>query len=161
MSKVALCVLLAAVSASPIAAQDTAVRAELEKLYARNNEAYMRNDLQGVMALRAPDFHSVGPDGTHRDRAGMELYMQGIMNGVRKWNELKITIDSLTLRGDTAFAQTSQYVDRMGLRPDNQVHHVQTWVQQREIWVRTSGKWLMWRVDQVRNQRRLIDGQPG
>ncbi len=29
--------------------------------------------------------------------------------------------------GDTAVAVIWQFLDRMALRPDNQVHHVQTW----------------------------------
>ena len=68
-------------------------------------------------------------------------------------------IDSLTLRGDTASAIVSQYLDRRALRPDNQYHRVQTWVTQRETWLRTSSGWRMWRVDQLRNQRRLVDGR--
>jgi hypothetical protein len=63
--------------------------------------------------------------------------------------------------GDTAAAVVWQFLDRMGLRPDNQVHHVQTWVTQRETWLWQGGRWLMWRVDQLRNQRRLVDGKPG
>jgi hypothetical protein len=55
----------------------------------------------------------------------------------------------------------SQHLDRMALRPDNAVHHVLTWVTQRETWIRNRGEWLMWRVDQLRNQRRVIDGRPG
>jgi hypothetical protein len=87
--------------------------------------------------------------------------MQGIMNGIRKWNSMTFTIDSLKVVGDTALAIVNQHLDRMALRPDNQVHHVETWVTQRETWVRHGGAWLMWRVDQLRNQRRLVDGKPG
>ena len=141
---------------------DTAeVRRELERLYAANTAAFMRKDLPAVLALRAPDFHTVTPDSVVRDRAAMATYMEGIMNGVRKWNQITFTVDSLRLVGDTAYAIVSQYLDRMALRPDNEVHQVQTWVTQREIWIRSGRQWLMWRVDQLRNQRRLVDGRPG
>ena len=136
------------------------VRAELERRYAENIAAFERKDVPAIMALRAPDFHSITPDGQTRDRAAMEAYITGLLNGIRKWNETTMTIDSLGVVGDTAFAIVRQYADRMALRPDNQVHHVQTWVTQRETWVRTSGVWLMWRVDQLRDQKRLVDGQP-
>jgi hypothetical protein len=63
--------------------------------------------------------------------------------------------------GDTAYASVSQYADREALRPDQQYHHVQTWVRQREIWIRSGRTWLMWRVDEVRDQRRVVDGRPG
>ena len=149
-------------AAPPGAGSDTAaIRKELEAWYRQNTSAYQRYDLDAIMALRAPDFHAIGPDGTTRDRAAMELYIRGILNGVKQWNRLTFTLDSLRVSGDTAFAIVSQYVDRMALRPDNAVHHVETWVTQREAWIRSNGKWLMWRVDQIRNQRRLVNGQPG
>jgi hypothetical protein len=84
-----------------------------------------------------------------------------LLNGNKKWNRQTVTIDSLRVSGDTAFAIGSQHLDRMALRPDNAVHHVETWVTQRETWIRHGGKWLLWRVDQLRDQRRLVDGQPG
>jgi hypothetical protein len=138
-----------------------AVRRELDHQYAANTAAFLRSDLAGVMALRHADFHTLTPDGQRRDRGGMAQYIEGIMNGVKKWNQIVFTIDSLYVSGDTAVAIVSQYLDRMALRPDNQVHHVQTWVTQRETWIRSGGKWLMWRVDELRNQRRLVDGRPG
>jgi hypothetical protein len=137
------------------------IRSELERLYDQNTAAFLRFDLAGVMALRAPDFHAITPDGVVHDRAAMETRTQGFMNGIRKWNAITFTIDSLRVVGDTAFAVVAQHLDRMALRPDNQVHHVLTWVTQRETWVRYGSRWLMWRVDQLRNQRRLIDGRPG
>lgn len=137
------------------------IRAELERLYKQNTAAFLRWDFAAVMALRAPDFHAILPDGTVRDRAAMENYIQGVMNGIKKWNSITLTIDSLRVVGDTAFAIVTQHLDRMALRPDNQVHHVETWVTQREAWVRYGSDWLMWRVDQLRNQRRVIDGREG
>jgi ketosteroid isomerase-like protein len=150
------------VSAHAVPQPDTAkARKELEALYRRNADAFLKHDVAGVMALRAPDFHTVGADGTHRDRAGMEEYTVGLLNGIKKWNSIEFTIDSLRLIADTAFAIVSQHLDRMALRPDNAVHHVETWVTQRETWIRARDTWLLWRVDQLRNQRRLVDGKPG
>jgi ketosteroid isomerase-like protein len=144
------------------AAGDTAkVRKELEAAYRRNAEAFLEYDVPAVMALRAPDFHTIAADGSVRNRADMETYTVGILNGIKKWNHIEFTIDSLRVSGDTAFAIVAQHLDRMALRPDNAVHHVETWVTQREIWIRTRDTWLLWRVDQLRDQRRLIDGQPG
>jgi ketosteroid isomerase-like protein len=140
---------------------DASVRAELERRYAENAAAFMRWDLQAIMALRAPDFHAVTPEGVTKDRAAMELYTQGLLNGIKKWNMVTLTIDSLRVVGDTAYVIMSQHLDRMALRPDQQVHHVETWATQREAWIRVRSQWLLWRVDQVRNQRRLVDGRPG
>jgi ketosteroid isomerase-like protein len=149
---------------SPAAAQTgkdlPRLRSQLETWYAENTAAYMRKDLPAIMALRASDFHSITPDGRVNDYAGMKNYIEGLLNGIQKWNDLRFALDSVQVsaNGDTAQAIVKQYVDRIALRPDNQYHHVQTWVTQRETWVKRNGKWLMWRVDQLRDQRRLIDG---
>jgi ketosteroid isomerase-like protein len=135
------------------------VRAELERWYAENTAAYERWDVPAIMALRAPDFHAITPDGRTSDRAAMETYIVGLLNGIRRWNKLTFEIDSLTVAGDTALAVVHQHIDRMALRPDNKVHHVQTWVTQRETWIRSNGRWLMWRVDRLRDQKRVVDGR--
>jgi len=76
--------LLIAGTPSFVPAQSNEVRVALEKAYKQNADAYMRSDIAAVMALRAPDFHTLTPDRVTRDRREMELYMTGIMNGVRK-----------------------------------------------------------------------------
>src|SRR6185369_7436803 len=121
------------------------VRTELERLYELNEKAFTRRDVDAVMALRAPDFHTVNAEGIRRDRDAMRQYTQGVINGVDRWIELTFHIDSLTVANDTAIAIVSQYLDRMGLRPDGKVHHVQTWVTQRETWITTPDGWKMWR----------------
>ena len=135
------------------------VRGELEKAYAESADGFKRFDVAAVMALRTGLSHR-DAGRHHADRAAMELYITGIMNGIHQWNALTLTIDSLELRGDTAFVTLTQHLDRMALRPDTLAHHVETWATQREIWVKHGSRWLMWRVDQVRNQRRLVDRKP-
>ena len=159
-------VLLLVMASQVSAAQATsvaAVRAELERAYAANAEAFKRWDLAGIMALRDTGFHTFAPDGGRQSRADMEHRTIGLLNGIKKWNSMTLTIDSLTVnaRGDTAVVIMTQHLDRMALRPDEKVHHVETWATQRETWVRHGKRWLLWRVDQVHNQRRLVDGVPG
>ena len=79
---------------------NAAVRAELERRYAENAAAFMKSDLKAIMALRAPDFHTVSPDGVTQDRAAMARYTEGLLNGIKKWNKLTQTIDSLQVVGD-------------------------------------------------------------
>src|ERR1041385_6690768 len=159
--------LFASVIVSRAAGQESAevarVRAELDRLYGLNAQAFIRRDVPALMELRADGFHPIAADGAARDRAAMQEYMQCLINGIRKWNQITFVIDSLTVVGDTAIAVVWQFLDRMGLRPDNQVHHIQTWVTQRETWLRQDNQWLLWRVDQLRNQRRATTtiGCPG
>ena len=77
----------------------TLIRKELEAWYQENSSAYQRWDFDAIMALPTPDFHAIMPDGTTRDRAGMELYIRGFLNGVKQWNRLTFTLDSLRVSG--------------------------------------------------------------
>ena|SRR5436190_1095873 len=128
--------------------------------YRRNREAFLAKDVKAVMALRTDDFHTIGPDGTLRDRAAMENYTIGLLNGIERWIEIDFEIESLTLDSLEADVIMRQHLVRMGLRPDNQVHHIETWATQRERWRRTKDGWNLAKVDQVHDQKRLVDGKP-
>lgn len=138
-----------------------AVRSALERQYIRNRNAFLAENLDSVMVLRSEDFSTVGPDGQVRDRAQMARYTEGLFNGITRWIEIDVEIEGLVLDGELARAQTRQHLERMALRPDQQVHHVETWVVQRETWLCTAGEWKLHYVDQIRDQRRLVDSLPG
>lgn len=148
--------------AQSVTTPDTAVvRRELQQWYDENRRAFLAKDLAAIMALRTEDFHAVTPDGVVHDRAAMEQRTLGLLNGIDRWISQDFELDSLKVTGDLAQAVVRQHIDRMALRNDGQVHHVETWVTQRETWRRTSEGWKLYRVDGLRDQRRLIDGPPG
>ena len=138
-----------------------AVRAALEHQYARNRNAFLAENLDSVMVLRSDSFSTVGPDGQVRTREEMARYTVGLFNGITRWIAIDVAIDGLTLEGRLARAQTRQHLERIALRPDQRVHHVETWVAQRESWLCNEGEWRLHHVDQVRDQRRLVDSVPG
>ena len=145
----------------PAAPVDTAtVEHALEQWYDENRRAFLAEDVDAIMALRTEDFHTVGPDGVTRDHAEMEQYTTGLLNGIERWISMTFDIDSLDVSGDLASAIVRQHLVRMALRPDGLVHRVETWATQRETWRRTEDGWKLYRVDGVRDQRRLVDGQP-
>ena len=143
-------------------AMDTAlVRRQLDKRYDQNRRAFFAKDLDAIMALRTEDFHTVTPDGLTHDRAEMRLMTQALLKGIDRWISTTFDIDSLVVEGDLAHAIVRQHADRFALRGDGQVHHVETWVTQRETWRKTPDGWKLYRVDGLRDQRRLVDGKPG
>jgi ketosteroid isomerase-like protein len=153
-------------AASPLAQRTStaelfAVRQELQQRYDANRLALLAKDFDAIMALRTPDFHAVTPDGAVHDRAEMELVTHVLLDGIDRWISLSFDIDSLKVSSDLARAVVRQHADRMSRRSDGLVHHIETWVTQREIWRRTSDGWRLYRVDSIHDQRRLIDGQPG
>jgi hypothetical protein len=139
----------------------TSVRRELEAWYERNKRGFLEKNVPAIMALRADDFHTVGPDNVPKNRADMEQYTVGILNGINRWISMSFDLDSIRVSGDTASAVVHQHLVRMALRPDGLVHHVETWATQRETWRKTRDGWKLYRVDNVRDQRRLVDGKPG
>lgn len=146
---------------SPAVPSLAEARQGIEEGYRRNREAFLAKDVKAVMALRTDDFYTIGPDGKVKDRAAMEEYTVGLLNGIDRWIQIDFEIDGLALDGLEADAITRQHLIRMALRPDNKVHHVETWVTQRERWRVTPDGWKLAKVDQVRDQKRLVDGQPG
>jgi ketosteroid isomerase-like protein len=132
---------------------------QLERQYELNRQAFLKEDLDAIMALRTDDFRTVDANNQTRDRAGMRQYTEGLLNGIERWNDLTFEIDSLEIVDDEARAIVRQHLDRMALRPDGKVHHVETWATQREIWLRTPAGWKLRRVDSVRDRRRLVDGK--
>jgi ketosteroid isomerase-like protein len=163
----AWCALIAACHAAPPAAGQTspsdtaAVRRELEQWYDQNKQAFLARDLAALMALRTDDFHSVTPDSVVHDRAEMEERTRALLDGIEQWIAQSFELDSIEVTGDLASAVVHQHVDRMARRNDGLVHHVETWVTQRETWRRTPEGWKLYRVDNIRDQRRVVDGKAG
>ena len=146
--------------AQPARTDTAAVRKQLEKRYDENRRAFFDKDLAAIMALRTEDFHTVTPDDVVHDRAEMRQMTQALLNGIDRWISTTFDIDSLVLEGDLARALVRQHVVRIALREDGQLHHVETWVTQRETWRQTPEGWKLYRVDGLRDQRRLVDGKP-
>ena len=141
------------------AADTSVVRRELREWYDRNERAFLEKDLAALMALRTGDFNSVTPDGVVHDRAEFEQTARAFLNGVDRWISQSNDLDSLHVSGDLASAVVRQHIVRMALRSDGKVHHVESWVTQRETWRRTPGGWKLYRVDNLRDLRRLVDGR--
>ena len=94
----------------------------------------------------------------------METYTVGFLNGIDRWIEIEFVIDSLSLNllpdPSEADAIMRQHLIRMALRPDQKVHRVETWATQRERWRWSPDGWKLAMVDNVHDQKRLVDGQP-
>jgi ketosteroid isomerase-like protein len=146
-----------AVRTTPTVAE---ARRGIEAGYRRNREAFLAKDIQAIMALRTDDFYAITPDGRRSDRAEMETRTVGLLNGIERWIDIHIDIDSLLVYGREADAITRQHLVRMALRPDGKVHHVETWVTQRERWRLTPEGWKLAKVDSLRDQKRRVDGKP-
>jgi hypothetical protein len=151
---------LAAASPAPAAVNDPALRPALEAAYEADRRALLARDADAVIALRTPDFSAITPDGTVHDSAEMAGATRNMLANVRKWELLSFEIGPVTRSGDEVSADIGQHSIRLQLRSDGQVHRIENWVTQRETWVVTPAGLRIRRVDNLRDQKVLIDGQP-
>jgi hypothetical protein len=152
----------AAPGAAPAPDRLARVRRELEARYDENARAFIAQDTAAVYALRAADFHTETPDGRTHTFADMRAYTERLFAMIERFDTLTFRIDSLSLRGDTAVAvvfQRSSRLQHLPGTPAGELHRVSAAVIQREQWVRGPTGWLLWRVDQVRDQGLWIDGE--
>jgi len=135
------------------------VRATLEQRYEENRAAFMARDSSAVMRLRHPGFHTRDASGLWSERPEFAARTGLLLRAVVRFDSMSFRMDSLEVRGDTAVAVVRQHALRRQRLRDGAVHNVETGSVQREWWLRTNSGWLMWRVDQVRQDPVKVDGR--
>lgn len=142
-------------------AQDAAdVRKELEAQYKKLAEAHDRRDLKAIVALKTSDFHAFFPDGRIGDSKLMEEYSRNFLERNQPPFNQRFTIQKLTVSQNKLIAvaevlqELVRYRDLEGKR-----RKVETSVVQREIWAKTPEGWKLKSVDNVRDQKTLVDGK--
>jgi dipeptidyl aminopeptidase/acylaminoacyl peptidase len=135
------------------------VRRELETQYKRLAEAHDRKDLKAIIALKTSDFHAVFTDGRVGDSKLMEQYSKEFLERNQPPFNLRFTIQKLSVSYNKLiavaeiFQEAARYQDLAGKR-----RKVETSVIQREIWAKTPVGWKLKSVDNVRDQKKLVDG---
>jgi ketosteroid isomerase-like protein len=139
-------------------AESRSLRQAIEAAYERNRQALLSKDPAAVLALRTPDFHVVTPDGATHDAEEMAAFTHNLLSNVERWDALSFEIDSLQERENEAIADVRQHSIRMMRKAEGRIERVENWVKQRETWVLSPEGWKIRRVDNIRDQRVLIDG---
>lgn len=142
------------------AQDDAAVRAELDAQYRKLAEAHDRKDLKAIVALKTADFHTIGPDGRVADARMMEEYSRQFLENNEPPFDIRVKIQSLAVSGNKLIAvaevlqEATRYRDLAGKR-----RKVDTSVLQRETWAKGADGWKLKCVDNVRDQKRFVDGK--
>ncbi len=148
---------------SPVPAAEAAapqmLRQELEQSYERNRQALLAKDLAAVLTLRTPNFEAVTPDGAVHGAEEMAAATRNLLDNLVSWEALSFDILSLETGDGEVAAEVRQHSIR-NMRRDGAVRRIENWVTQRETWVRGPAGWRIRRVDNIRDQRVLIDGVP-
>ena len=151
---------LTAPAASATTVSEASARAALEAAYERNRQALLARDADAVIALRTADFVVTTPDGSTHDAQEMADFTRNLLASVERWDALSFEILSIAVAGDEAAADVRQQSIRLMRRPGGVTQLVENWVTQRETWRRSAAGWRIARVDNIRDQRVLIDGVP-
>jgi hypothetical protein len=157
----AIFLLLSFAASNPAPAQDTAaVRAELDARYAELARAHDRKDLAAIVAMKTSDFHAVFPDGRVGDARVMEEYSRQFLAANKPPFNIQVKILRLSVSPNQliAVAEVLQEVTRFR-ELAGKSRKVQTSVLQRETWSRIGNAWKLKSVDNVRDQKRFVDGK--
>jgi ketosteroid isomerase-like protein len=153
---IASCLNLATVHAQ----SESDIRKELEAQYKRLAEAHNRQDLKTIVGLKTADFHAIFPDGRVGDSKQMEQYSKQFLESNQPPYNIRVTIQKLTVSENQLIAvaevlqEITRYRDLAGKR-----RKVDTSVVQRETWAKTPDGWKLKSVDNVRDQKRFVDGK--
>ena len=148
-------------NATTVFAQDDAgVRRELDTQYQRLADAHEKRDLKAIVGLKTADFHAVFPDGRVGDSKMMEQYSKQFLETNQPPYNIRVTIRTLTVSENQLIAvaevlqEATRYRELAGAR-----RRVDTSVVQRETWAKGTGGWRLKSVDNVRDQKRFVDGR--
>lgn len=142
------------------AQSDDEIKKELEVQYKKLAEAHDRKDLKAIAALKTSDFHAIFPDGNVGDVKTMEQYTKQFLEANQPPFNIRFTIQKLTVSANKLIAiaevlqEASRFRDMAGKR-----RKVETSVVQRETWAKTVEGWKLKYVDNVRDQKKFIDGK--
>ncbi len=136
------------------------VQKELDAQYKKLAEAHDRKDLKAILALKTADFHAIFPDGRVGDSKLMEQYSRDFLARNQPPFGMRFTIQKLTVSLNKmiavaeVFQELSRYQELAGQR-----RKVETSVIQRETWTKTPEGWKLKSVDNVRDQKKFVDGK--
>lgn len=153
-----LLMLLNALTAT--AQDDPAVRKELDAQYQKLAEAHDRRDLKAIVGLKTADFHAIFPDGKVGDWKTMEQYSKQFLENNQPPYNIRITIQKLTVSENKLIAVAEVFQEATRYRDlEGQRRKVDTSVIQRETWAKMEDGWKLKSVDNVRDQKRFVDGK--
>jgi hypothetical protein len=142
------------------AQDDAAVRKELEAQYLKLAEAHDRRDLKAIVGLKTADFHAIFPDGRVGDSKLMEQYSRQFLESNQPPYNQRFTIQKLTVSENKLIAVAEVFQEATRYRElEGRRRRVDTSVKQRETWAKTSDGWKLKSVDNVRDQKRFVDGK--
>ena len=136
------------------------LRREFEAIYAEGVENLKSHNVEAMLARISPDFIAVLPDGRTMNYEAIENYIRRGAEQFVEIGDLRISLESLTAKGDEVIVEARQAFARKQRLRDGVVHEVYSSVLQTETWVKTAAGWKKRRVEHEREQVLTVDGVP-
>jgi hypothetical protein len=135
------------------------LRREFEAIYAEGVQAIKNNDVEAMIARISPDFTAILPDGRVWTYEVIRNYLRRGTQQFVEIGDLKITVESLSVRGNEVIVEARQSFPRKQRLRDGKIHEVFSSVLQTETWLRTAIGWKKIRVENEREQVLMVDGK--
>jgi ketosteroid isomerase-like protein len=126
--------------------------------YNKLAEAIRKKDLDALVALYTPDFHSVTPTGEVWSRERSLAYQKNGLAQVKETTHISNTILWLTICGDEATATVLQAWRRTQIMA-GKLRRVETNAVQDEKWVKTRDGWKRGDINDYTNGLAFVDGK--
>jgi pimeloyl-ACP methyl ester carboxylesterase len=138
-----------------------ALRKELEAGCAKVAEAFKKKDIKMFMEGGHPDFSLTFLNGKTATREQVEAAVKRNMDRIKSVNYLKVEIGDITVTGNTAVVVTTQHFSRVVAGPDGKEHTVLTsGTVHRETWVKTATGWKCKHIQETKQGKEIVDGEP-
>jgi ketosteroid isomerase-like protein len=152
--------LLAGIVPTAVRADDKAVRKEIEGLYAKMVQAMKNKNIKSVMETGTPDFTMKQANGQVLKAKDVAVQMQGEFAMTKSVDQCTMTIDKLTVNGNTAVS-TASYIMAMtvGGQKPGETHKFTSKGINKDTLVKTPKGWKFKSVENVKDTM-TMDGKP-
>ena len=136
------------------------LRREFEAIYAEGVQNLKSHQVEAQLARISPRFIAVLPDGQIMNYEAIASYIRRGAEQFVDIGDLRITLESLTLKDGEVIVEARQYFPRKQRLSDGKLHEVFSSVLQTETWEKTPEGWKKRRVENLREQSLTVDGVP-
>jgi membrane-associated protease RseP (regulator of RpoE activity) len=140
-----------------------ALRKELEAKCAKLEEAFKKKDIKMLTedSGSTSDFSLTFLNGKTATREELQEGLKQRMDRIKSVNHLKIELGNITVTEDKAVVITTQNFSRVITGPDGKDHTVVTsGTTHRETYVKTPQGWKIKHVEEIKQGKETVDGEP-
>ncbi len=153
-------------AASSVAhASEADVRKQLQAQIDTISAALKKKDAEGVLRNFTPDYTTQEISGKIHNRAEYTALLKQNFSVIASMNTVSASIMNCKVMGDKAVTEDMEKLDFTAVGPGDkpgskgQSHHIEASVPSRHTWVKTGGKWLVQKNEDMPGATLRVDGK--